>query len=139
DPDVVERFFLVPDVIARRHDVDAEVEQLLADLARDPESARGVLGVGDDQVDLVVVDHRGDPRADAVATRLADDVADEEQSHCRVPASTGIRIALPRRSAIFGTVICSSPFTSRPRALDRSHARPSRTTRANRPYPRSTR
>ena len=49
--DVIERFLLVPDVIARRHHVDAPVEQLIADLARDAEAGRRVLGVGDDEVD----------------------------------------------------------------------------------------
>ena len=56
--DVVERFLLVPDVIARRHHVDAPVEQLVADLAGDAEAGRGVLGVGDDEIDAVVVDER---------------------------------------------------------------------------------
>ena len=49
--DVVERFLLVPDVIARRHHVDAPVEELVADFAGDAEAGRGVLGVGDDEVD----------------------------------------------------------------------------------------
>ena len=54
--DVVERFFLVPDVIAGRHHVDAPVEELIADLAGDAEAGRRVLGVGDDEVDLMVID-----------------------------------------------------------------------------------
>ena len=61
--DVVERFLLVPDVIARRHHVDAPVEQLIADLARDAEAGGGVLGVGDDEIDAVVVDERRPGRA----------------------------------------------------------------------------
>ena len=61
--DVVERFLLVPDVIARRHHVDAPVEQLVADLARDAEAGGRVLGVGDDEIDAVVVDERRAARA----------------------------------------------------------------------------
>ena len=49
--DVVERFFLVPDVIARGHDVDAQVEELVADLPRDAEAGGRVLAVGDDEID----------------------------------------------------------------------------------------
>ena len=67
--DVVERFLLVPDVIAGRHHVDAPVEQLVADLARDAEAGGGVLGVGDDEVDAVVVDDAGAGRAGRARAR----------------------------------------------------------------------
>ena len=76
--DVVERFLLVPDVVARGHHVDAPVEQLVADLARDAEAGGGVLGVGDHEVDAVEVDDAGQAAPDQLAPGLADDVADEE-------------------------------------------------------------
>ena len=51
DADVVQSLFFIPDVVARGHYLDAEVEQLLADFASDAEASRGVLGVRDDEID----------------------------------------------------------------------------------------
>ena len=79
--DVVERFLLVPDVIAGRHHVDAPVEQLVADLARDAEAGRRIFGVGDDEVDGVVVDEGAEALPDELAAGAPDDVADEEDAH----------------------------------------------------------
>jgi hypothetical protein len=64
-------------VIARRHHVDAPLEQLIADLARDAEAGGRVLGVRDHEIDLVM-------STSAAALRIssrpaADDVADEER------------------------------------------------------------
>src|SRR6185503_12292599 len=78
--DVIERFLLVPDVIARGHHLDAPVEQLVPDLAGDPEPRRGVLRVGDDEIDAVVLDEAGEPLPHELAAGTADDVADEQQS-----------------------------------------------------------
>ena len=61
--DVVEHFLLVPDVIARRHHVDAVVEDGVGDVAGDAEAGRGVLDVGDHEVDAVALDERGDGAA----------------------------------------------------------------------------
>jgi len=41
-------------VVARGHPVDAPVEQLIADLARDPEAGSGVLRVGDHEVEAPI-------------------------------------------------------------------------------------
>ena len=57
--DVVERFLLVPDVIARRHHVDAPFEQRVADVARDAEPGGRVLRVRNREIDVVVLDERG--------------------------------------------------------------------------------
>ena len=76
--DVVEGFALVPDVVARRHDVNAVIEQLIADLACDAEPGRGVFRVRNHEVDLVVLDDRLEPILDKVAPGAADDVANEE-------------------------------------------------------------
>jgi len=54
--DVIERLALIPNVVPRRHDVDAGVQKLIADLPRDTESRGGVLGVRDHEVDAVMVD-----------------------------------------------------------------------------------
>ena len=78
--DVIERFLLVPDVIARGHHLDAPVEQLIADLPGDPEPRRGVLRVGDDEIDAVVLDKAGEPLPHELAARTTDDVADEQQA-----------------------------------------------------------
>ena len=92
--DVIERFLLVPDVIARRHHLDAPVEQLIADLAGDAEPRRGVLRVGDDEIDAVVLDEAGEPLPHELAARTADDVADEQQAR----AWLGVHLShLPRR------------------------------------------
>ena len=76
--DVVERFLLVPDMVARRHHVDAPLEQLIANLARDAEAGGRVLGVRDDEIDPVEVDDARQPVPDELAPGLADDVADEQ-------------------------------------------------------------
>ena len=113
DPDVVERLALVPDVVARGHDVDPGVENLLAHLARDAEAGGGVLRVGDDEVDLVIRAQRGHAAADEVASRAADDVADEEESgHDGQAPVTAMRMERPRRSTILGIEMRSSPCRS---------------------------
>ncbi len=83
-PDVIERLFLVPDVIAGRHHVHAQVEELVADFARDAEPRGRVLAVGDDEVDLMAAHQGGKTGPDELPSRSADDVADEEDSHGRV-------------------------------------------------------
>ena len=92
----------------------------------------------------------GEAAPDELAPGPADDVADEEDAHHDGPAMIAIDrersavdgdlIARPRRSAIFGTEMRSSPSTSvRARAGGVARRAPSRTTRAKRPKPRSTR
>ena len=68
-------------MIARRHHVDAVFEQLLAYLTCDAETGGGILGVGDDEIDLVIVDERGEPASHELAPWTPDDVADEEDAH----------------------------------------------------------
>ena len=45
-----------------------------------PQPRRSVLGVGNDEVDLVAFDDGRQPVTDEIAPRPAHDVADEEQS-----------------------------------------------------------
>src|SRR5207249_2802951 len=128
DADVVERLALVPDVIARRHDVDAPLEQLIADLPRDAESRGRVLGVRDDEIDLVMLHDRGQSVPHEIASGPPHDVADEEELH-----EMAIGTSRPRRSTTFGSDTRSSPPVIVALARAVSHARPRWTTRANRP------
>ncbi len=99
DADVVERLFLVPDVIAGGHHVDAAVEQLLADLARDAEAGGRVLGVGDDEIDAVVVDDRLQSLAHELASGTPDDVADEKDAHGPQLTAIGCQLSAVRLKA----------------------------------------
>ena len=87
--DVVHRFLLVPDVIARRHHVHAVLEQRIADVLGDAEAGGRVLGVGDHEVDAVVIDEPLQPLAQELAAGPADDVADEEQPHAAGASGRG--------------------------------------------------
>jgi hypothetical protein len=66
----------LPDVITST----PQSRQLIADLAGDPEPRRGVLRVGDDEIDAVVLDEAGEPLPHELAARTTDDVADEQQA-----------------------------------------------------------
>ena len=90
--------------------MDAAIEQVVADLARDAEAGGGVLGVGDHQVDAVMVDEAVQSPPHELTPGSADDIADEEDVHrSSLGPVTEIRCAWPRRSAIFGSTIDSSP------------------------------
>src|SRR5262249_21727303 len=81
--DVIERFFLVPDVIARGHHIDPVLEQLIADLARDAEAGRGVFGIGNYEVDAVMLNDGAKAALHKIATGAPDDVTDEENAHAQ--------------------------------------------------------
>ena len=53
--DVVDGLALRPDVVARGHDVDPPIQQLVAELPGDAPARGGIFGIGDDQVDVVVL------------------------------------------------------------------------------------
>ena len=89
-------FLAAIDVIAERDGVDAGADQLAIDGGREAGAAGGVLGVGDDEVELVLGDEAGDGAADDVAARFADDVADEEEC-ARVIARVVRRAELNRK------------------------------------------
>ena len=135
DADVVDRFFLIPDVIPGGHDVDAGVEDLFAEFARDAKAGGRVLRVGDDKIELVVVPECGHTATHKVASWASDDIADEEQSGHDAGDSPEIamRIGRPRRSVIRGMVMRSSPWRRLAVARLVSHAAATRTARANRP------
>ena len=69
------------DVIAQGDAVDAGGQQVAVDGRRQPRAAGGVLGVGHDQVDRSFLPQPAHGLDADVPARLADDVADQEQSH----------------------------------------------------------
>ena len=132
--DVVQDLFLVPDVIAGGHHVDAGFQDRVADLARHAEAARRIFRVGHHEVDLVALDQRPQRPDDEVAADLAKDVTDEEKRH-RI--SIGMSISRPRRSSMRGTVMRSSPLASVALIPAASKAMRSGTARTNAPNVRS--
>ena len=84
--DVVEDFLLVPDVIAGGHDVDAVPEDGIGNVAGDAEARGRVLDVGDHEVDVALLDERRDGPLRDLASRLAEDVSDEQDAHVSRPA-----------------------------------------------------
>ena len=134
DRDVVQHLFLVPDVIAGRHHVDAGLEDGVADFARHAEAARRIFRVGHDEVDLVAFDQRPQRPHDEVAADLAKDVTDEEKRH-RI--SIGMSISRPRRSSMRGTKMRNSPLASLALIPAASKAMRSGTARTNAPNVRS--
>ena len=69
------------DVVAQRDRVDARLLQLGDDLRRQPRPRRGVLGIGDDQIEPLLNNQTGQRPLDDFPSGLADDVADEEKAH----------------------------------------------------------
>jgi hypothetical protein len=67
-------------VIAAGHHVHAVLEEVVGQIRRDAESGGGVLDVGDDKIDLMMRDERRKAAPHELASRPADDVADEQQT-----------------------------------------------------------
>src|ERR1700737_618000 len=82
---VLQDFLAVPTVVSAGEDVDAHIQQLVSQSRRNAKTGRGVLAIGDDQVDLFL---RNDVRK-AVLHNLppgrTDDISDEKNAHERVP------------------------------------------------------
>jgi hypothetical protein len=72
---------LIPDMVAERDDVHTRLEDRLAEGAGDAGAGGGVLAVGDDKIDAPFDADLRHQRAENLASRLADDVADEEELH----------------------------------------------------------
>ena len=53
--EVFDDLAFVPDVISGRHNVNAQIEKLLRQRRRDSETSRGILAVGDDEIDGVTL------------------------------------------------------------------------------------
>jgi hypothetical protein len=52
--EVFDNLAFIPDVVAGRHDVDAEIEELFGERGSDSKAGRGIFAVGDDEVDRVL-------------------------------------------------------------------------------------
>ena len=136
--DVIDGFAPGPDVIAGGHHVNAAVEQRLAHLARDAEAGCRILHVGHHEIDSVVFDNSRQATLHDVAARAADDIADEQETnHDPITGTTMARLA--RRSLILGSRSVSRPDASVALLSRVLHEAVSRTIRAKRPKPRSTR
>jgi hypothetical protein len=79
--DVVECLLLVPDVIARRHDLDPGIAETFGDVSRDPHPARRILDVGNGDVDAMTVDQHRNGFAGDLSSGLAHDVTNKENLH----------------------------------------------------------
>jgi hypothetical protein len=78
---VVKDFFAIPTVVATGQDLYAVAEQVFSDARRNAEAGSRVFAVGDDEVDVVVLDEiRKAVMHDAPAGR-ANDVTNEQNSH----------------------------------------------------------
>src|SRR5258706_2985408 len=86
--------FLVPNVVAGSENVGAEFEQFFGDGGSDTEAAGGVLGVHDQQFDLVCFHHMVDVLSHDIAAGTAENVTNEKNIHAGFDATTQL---LPRR------------------------------------------
>jgi hypothetical protein len=72
-------------VIAGRQHADAKFEKFFGDLRCEPESAGRILGVGNNQIDLVLVDKMLHPVTDNGPTGTSKNVSNEEQAQRVAP------------------------------------------------------
>ena len=68
-------------MVAQGNAVDAGVHQFMVDFRRDARARRGVLGVGHHQIEILLAAQSAHRLFADVPPGLADDVADEEDSH----------------------------------------------------------
>src|SRR3989304_720119 len=76
---------VVPDVVARRDDLDAGLEHLVGGAGRQPLAAGGVLAVGDDEVNAVAAPDAGQSTGQGPASHLPHHIADPKYVHCGAP------------------------------------------------------
>src|SRR5579872_6555340 len=79
--DEYQRLFLIPGVIAECDRVDAAIDQLTINGLGDAEAAGGILGIGDDQIELPVTHKPGQPLVNDATPAATDDIADEKNPH----------------------------------------------------------
>ena len=86
---IADEFLAVPDVIAAGDHIDAVVVEFAGDVLGESESAGGVLGIGDDQIDLAVAYQRRHHFGGRLPARSGEDIGDEEYFHGsgRIPGS----------------------------------------------------
>ena len=100
----------VPGVIPGRDRVHAGIEELVADIAGDPETAGRVLAVGDHEVEAQLLPQGGNVLAHDLPPRAAHHVAYEQEFHGNVLAETSVTTQ-SRRSSVSsrGTASTSCP------------------------------
>jgi hypothetical protein len=72
---------LVPYVIAGCEDIGSKLEEFLANSRRDAEAARRILHIDYEELDFVGLDEVVEMFANDLASRAAEDIADEENLH----------------------------------------------------------
>ncbi len=70
-------------MVAGRHNIDAGIEDFAGGIDCYSRAARGILAIGNDQVQLVGLAQLWQKLTDGVPARLAYDVADKKKLHCR--------------------------------------------------------
>jgi len=78
-------FLAAKNVIAERDRIDACLRELLVNLRRKPRASCGVLGIGDHKIEFVLDDEARHGARDDLPPGAANDVADKEDSHGRIP------------------------------------------------------
>jgi hypothetical protein len=83
--EVINDFFFVPDMIAGGEDVGTHVKELVGNGGSEAESARGVFGIDDDEVNGMAGDDVAEVLANDAAARAAEYVTDEEDAQMDAP------------------------------------------------------
>jgi hypothetical protein len=71
---------LIPNMIAGRDDGHATPEEIDGNFSCDPAAARSVLAIYDDKIDAALLEEDGDESYHGVASRLTDNIAQEENT-----------------------------------------------------------
>ena len=72
---------MVPDVVTRGKDVHTALQKLVGGVLGDSEPTRGILTVGDDQIDALLDLQLRQQGADRIAPRFADNVTYHQDAH----------------------------------------------------------
>ena len=86
-------FFLVPDVIARRQDVDTPIEKFVRNLRRYTKAGCGVLTIQDAEIDLIILLQVFQVLMNDGSTGLPDRITDKKYFHGKLGGGVGPREA----------------------------------------------
>ncbi len=78
---VIHDFAAVPAVVAPGEHIDSVMEKFVSQARGDAESGSGIFTVGDDQIDFSLGHDVGETVANDLASRRANNVTDEENTH----------------------------------------------------------
>ena len=81
-------------MVSARQDVDAHRQDVVGKRRGDAAAGGGVLGVDDGKIDIMRRLQVGEPSRQDAASRLADDVADEQELHRAKPTARVSRITV---------------------------------------------